>query len=218
MARLTVSCIIPVYNQIETLRRAVDSAVNQCSEVIVIDDGSLEPVNLFIKDVYVYRSDTNNGVVTARNVGIEMAYSDLILPLDADDTLEPDAVEHLLQAYEPGSFVYGDYMQWEGDNSEIGRYVKAPPIGMITRKNVAKATFLFSREDALKVGGYHPDFEIGAEDWAFMLALLQAGVKPKYVNKPILNYTLSDTGRAANAFLRRKEIVKRLRKHYGVMQ
>jgi len=192
--------------------------VSQCSEVIVIDDGSLEPANLFIKDVYVFRSKINRGVIHARNLGLDMAHGELIIPLDADDTLEPDAVENLLQAYVPGCFVYGDYMQWEGDNNEIGRYVKAPPIGMITRKNVAKATFLFSREDALKVGGYHPDFEIGAEDWAFMLALLQAGIKPKYVNKPILNYFQSDTGRAANTYLRRKEIVKRLRKHYGVMQ
>ena len=212
MARLTVSCIIPVYNQKEILRQAVISARPQCSEVLIIDDGSSEAVNMFIDRVYVVRSDSNQGVVQARNVGIKMATSDLILPLDADDTLFFDAVDTLTNLYQPGHFVYGDWVEWDGGES---RYVKAPPIGMIGNKNVAKATFLFSREDALKVGGYHSDFELGGEDWAFMLALLQAGVKPIYVNKPILNYTVSDTGRAAKTFSRREIVYKRLREHYG---
>ena len=88
-------------------------------------------------------------------------------------------------------------------------------IGMIDRKNVAKATFLFERKTALEIGGYDPQFEIGAEDWAFMLALLEYGAQAIRIDYPVLNYTVTTTGRATMTYTRKQEVIAMMRTRFA---
>lgn len=99
--RPRVSVIVPAYNVAKcTLARSVGSALEQvtheCVEVIVVDDGSLCPIDTSVAPltdprVRVFRTK-NRGVSAARNHGMRLAQGEYIAFLDADDELLPHFV------------------------------------------------------------------------------------------------------------------------------
>lgn len=217
MAKLKISVIIPCFNHGSAVKRAIDSALRQADEVLVVDDGSTDDTEevLFhlnhpkLKKLFRLR---NAGVCKSRNDAIREATGDWILPLDADDALEPGAIDALRESVDTQTFAYGDW--WENVDGQIVRK-HASPIGMLDRKNVAKATFLFSRAMWLSVGGYDPDFErTGGEDWAFMCALVNAGFRAAKVDAPIYQYTRRSDGRAARVVEHAEEVMALLRSKY----
>ena len=103
------SIVIPLYNKQESIRRTIYSVFDQVGcgasqyEVIIVDDGSsdnsLATVNKIQREhtdreIIVY-SQTNAGVSAARNKGVELASSDYIAFLDADDTYEPNFLREI---------------------------------------------------------------------------------------------------------------------------
>lgn len=100
-----VSIIIPIYNAEKYLRRCLDSILKQthtCLEIVLIDDGSTDASKNICEDYcnrdcrfrYVYQE--NQGAAVARNNGIDHAMSEYLTFLDADDSIEPMFVEHIL--------------------------------------------------------------------------------------------------------------------------
>ena len=99
-----VDIIIPVYNtDAKLLKIAVESAIDQkyVERIIIIDDGSkidtanvCDEIALNSSRVEVYHQK-NQGAATARNKGIELASSEWIMFLDADDELKHNAVDML---------------------------------------------------------------------------------------------------------------------------
>ncbi len=102
-----VSIIIDNYNYARFLREAVDSALCQTypyTEVIVVDDGSTDDSHDVIAsygDRIVPVLKANGGQGSAFNAGFEVSSGRIILFLDADDFLQPQAVARVVQAYEP---------------------------------------------------------------------------------------------------------------------
>lgn len=105
----TVSIIIPVYNverYLPICLNSVESQTCQALEIILVDDGSTDKSGA-ICDEY-QRKDRrirvihkgNGGVSSARNYGIEAATGEYICFADADDILEKDYVEYLLNLLE----------------------------------------------------------------------------------------------------------------------
>ena len=95
-----ISVVIPLYNKQEAIESTLCSVLSQTIEpieIIVVDDGSTdESVNIVrtIKSEKISLvQKSNGGVSSARNVGMMMAKGDWIFLLDADDTLEPKALE-----------------------------------------------------------------------------------------------------------------------------
>ena len=92
---MTVSVVIPTFNRSRLVVRAVESALDQRgveTEIIVVDDGStddteraLAPFGQRIR----YFKQQNQGVVAARNRGMELATRPFIALLDSDDTWLP---------------------------------------------------------------------------------------------------------------------------------
>lgn len=107
---LTISVLIPAYNEEKRIARALDSIMSQTmlpDEVIVIDDGSTDntynlakehPLKNILK-LRVY-SKVNGGLSSARNFGIQKSKSDFIALLDSDDEFESEHIEYLHKSYE----------------------------------------------------------------------------------------------------------------------
>ena len=97
MSEIKVSVIVPVYNVEKYVKRAVESIIKQNFtdlEILLVNDGStdnsLQEINLITekyKNVKVFTQE-NQGVSSARNLGIKKAQGDYICFLDADDYLE----------------------------------------------------------------------------------------------------------------------------------
>ncbi len=88
---MRISVIIPVYNRVRTIRRALDSVLGQtrpADEIIVVDDGSDNETPHILND---YKSEikiirqAHLGVSAARNAGIKAAEGNWLAFLDSDD-------------------------------------------------------------------------------------------------------------------------------------
>ena len=86
-----ISVIIPTYNRVSVIQRALDSVFRQTfppTEVIVIDDGSMDETAAMITTNYPavrLLPQKNMGISAARNAGIQMAKADWLALLDSDD-------------------------------------------------------------------------------------------------------------------------------------
>ena len=102
-----VSVIIPVFNNIKTLKRCVDSVLAQTYpnlEVILVDNGSGDSSDVLCdefaqKDTRVsVLHEKNEGVSATRNQGVRIAKGDYITFIDSDDHVTPDYIEKLVAA------------------------------------------------------------------------------------------------------------------------
>ncbi len=95
---IEISVIIPAYNRVGTIARAIESVLAQSfkpKEIIVVDDGSSDATSEVVKmyhEVTLLRQK-NMGVSAARNNGIMMASSEWIAFLDSDDTWHQDKLK-----------------------------------------------------------------------------------------------------------------------------
>lgn len=86
-----ISVIIPTYNRVYTLKRAIDSVLNQSYknfELIIVDDGSNDETPNLIKsytDKLLYIRVQHKGPAYARNIGIKISRYNYIAFLDSDD-------------------------------------------------------------------------------------------------------------------------------------
>ena len=96
---MKVSVIIPTFNRLSLISRAIDSVLNQTIkpfEIIVVDDGSSDNTSTFIKNNYKsvkLIKQKNLGVSKARNVGIKNSSGDWIALLDSDDEWKKNKLE-----------------------------------------------------------------------------------------------------------------------------
>jgi glycosyltransferase involved in cell wall biosynthesis len=107
-AQKRVSIVINNYNYRPFVRQAIESALTQTYqniEVIVVDDGSTDGSVDLIKE-YADRATVilkeNGGQASAFNVGVTRATGDLVLLLDSDDYLFPNAVETCVSQFPDG--------------------------------------------------------------------------------------------------------------------
>ena len=105
-----VDVIIPTLNRLQLLKRAISSVAAQTYphwKIIVVDDGSTEPVAEYIEKlgsprVRCIRHDRNLGACAARNTGMDAATGDWIAFLDSDDTWEPRKLEAQVSVVKSG--------------------------------------------------------------------------------------------------------------------
>ncbi|HUR33755.1 MAG TPA: glycosyltransferase family A protein [Vicinamibacterales bacterium] len=102
--RSTVSVVIPCHNQARYLKAALRSVADQTVapfETIVVDDGSSDgsSATAAAAGATVVRLP-HSGVSIARNRGLATASGTFVIFLDADDELEPDAIESGLAVLE----------------------------------------------------------------------------------------------------------------------
>jgi glycosyltransferase involved in cell wall biosynthesis len=116
----SVSVVIPAYNSVATIGRAIDSVLSQTrppEQIIVVDDGSTDGTAVTVSEYggridYVWQPNAGPGA--ARNRGIQEAKYPLIAFLDADDEWLPDRLERqigILQTHPDLAWVTGNFLR-----------------------------------------------------------------------------------------------------------
>lgn len=102
---MRVSAVIPTFNRVGYINRAIESLLAQTvpvDEVIVVDDGSTDGTAEAVEARYGSRirvvRQANTGVSGARRRGIQEARGEWIAFLDSDDEWMPDRNRQLLDA------------------------------------------------------------------------------------------------------------------------
>lgn len=94
----SVSVVLPTHNRARTLRRAIDSVLDQTYsdlEVIVVDDASEDHTKQVVEGIpdprvrYLHH-EINRGAPAARNTGIYSARGTYVAFQDSDDAWQPD--------------------------------------------------------------------------------------------------------------------------------
>ncbi len=105
-----LSVIIPTYNRVSFLSRAIDSVLNQSfpiDEIIVVDNASNDGTEKFIKENYKsikLIKEKRIGVSFARNKGIECSKNKWLAFLDSDDEWMSDKIEKQFYLLEKNNF------------------------------------------------------------------------------------------------------------------
>jgi len=225
-----VTVIMPAYNAAATVTEAVTSALAQTVEdleVIVVDDGSSQPVagalrGLSDRRLRVIRSEINRGVSAARNTALAAARSPIIAQLDADDFWRSDHLEGLLPALDDpavglaytnveivGTPLFdraitirtpGDgYPNWLSDRA-------LHPVNDLSRLygvNPIPSPAVIMRTGAVRsVGGYPCWLSVGEEYYVY-IKLRRAGWRFEYVDRPSAVYRWPQPGRGVSFDRRR---------------
>ncbi len=116
---IRLSIVIPYYNVKEYTDELLDVLAPQITdqvEVILVDDGSLEPYKTDYSWCKVIRKE-NGGCSTARNVGLESAKGEYICFVDADDLVPKYFVERIFRKCDEKPYDVIDF-SWKSLTSE----------------------------------------------------------------------------------------------------
>ena len=181
------TAVISCFNYGRYLREAVDSALAQGARVVVVDDGSTEPLPALPAEVDLIRQE-NQGVVAARNAGLARVQTPFVIVLDADDRLAPGALDALrapLEANPKLGFAYGRmrfFGDWEGEL----RFPPYDPYALLYRHTIGLSA-LTRREVFVDTGGFDPAFE-QFEDWELWVNALAHGWRGRQVDAVTVEY------------------------------
>lgn len=195
-----VSIIMPCYNDGQYLEDSIGSVLAQDYgdiELVIADDGSTDEfTQRYLRELAALAAPrirvlflAHGGPAYARNRAIEAATGDYLLPLDADDMIEPPYVREaaaVLDAEPRTGMVYCHADQfgaqtgpWELPDFEIGRFLYVNSIF-----NAA----MYRKLDWQRAGGYDESIVDGPEDWEFWLSLLELGLRPHRLDGTYFHY------------------------------
>lgn len=131
------SILVPVYNVEKYLEECIHSVLNQTFrdfELILVDDGSKDKSGLICDEFAKKYPDRikvvhkeNQGLISARRVGIANATGNFCIFLDSDDAIEPDLLEtiesYLEQDETLDMILYSFYYNHDGKREERKKYI-----------------------------------------------------------------------------------------------
>jgi hypothetical protein len=223
-----VSVIIPCYGQAEFLEEAVASVIAQTWtdwEIVIVDDGSTDDTAQTAQELAAQHphhrirllSQPNQGVSVARNNGIATSTGRYILPLDADDMIQPQMLERTVALLEAKRSISIAYTDWQviGATSQI---FHAGPWELASMWVVNRIPYcsLYRRGVWASTGGYNPKQGLW-EDFDFWLACIERGVQAGRVAEPLFLYRARPGTRTDDADSRRAQLRRELARNHPAL-
>ena len=192
-----ISVVIPMYNSSRTIERALRSIEMQVkvefNEVIIIDDGSTdnsyEVVNAFKGEsrlnIIVFRQ-VNNGVSSARNLGIQKASGKYIAFLDSDDEWHPDKTKEQMNFFKIPDVVMVGGNHFDIPRLGLGVFSFIDFKNQLFKNHFQTSTVIVSRDVVKLFGGFYSEQKY-AEEGRFYFEVLKHG-KAVLLNRSVVIY------------------------------
>jgi glycosyltransferase involved in cell wall biosynthesis len=174
------SVIIPTFNRVELLKRALDSVFCQRFkefEIIVVDDGSTDGTRKYLQDLGAavkFCTQPNSGPSGARNAGARQARGEYLAFLDSDDLWFPWTLDIyamvLVKANYP-AFMAGKPRRFVSEEA-LSDIREASPQWQQFEDYLESgdqwrwwgvSSFVIQRETFMNVGGFSVDLENGED-------------------------------------------------------
>ena len=192
-----LSIIVPVYNGEKTIKRTIDSLLNQTVEVdiIVINDGSNDNTEKIVLDlkkdngnIYYHYKD-NSGISDTRNLGIEKVNTEFFGFLDSDDYVKTDMGEKMLDAIKDNDICMSNFT-WV---YEDGSRKEAKDIGYKNKHEIIEKMFStlwnkIYRTSWFKNTGIKFPSGLRYEDTSLLIRLAYFMDKVAYVDEAFVDY------------------------------
>ncbi|HQV54585.1 MAG: glycosyltransferase [Chitinophagaceae bacterium] len=194
-----LSIIIPCYNLGQYLQEAIESvelhANKNIFEIVIVNDGSTEEYTITIlaeleKKGYHIIHQNNEGLSGARNKGIEAAKGKYILPLDADNKINPLYITKGISILENNikvGIVYGDSKHF-GEEKRIFKPGKFS-LKKLLIENYIDACIVFRKKIWEQAQGYDTKLSL-FEDWDFNLTAAKLGWEFYYIPEIMFEYRI----------------------------
>ncbi len=183
---MLVSVVIPCFNVVELLPKALDSVLAQTHQdldIICVDDGSTDRTGELVQG-YVERtggrvrllSTTNRGASAARNAGMQATTGEFIQFLDADDTIEPGKIAAQVVLARGVDLVVGDFEQvlTSGLRQPVEALYQRPWKGLVATRLGCTCSNLWSRAAVEAVGGWNESMA-SSQDYEMVFRMLRNG-------------------------------------------
>ena len=207
-----VSVIVPAYNEEVNVLKTIETLLksnHQTIEIIFVDDGStdqtLDKVKLLFgrhPQVKIF-TKINGGKASAINFGIENSSGEIVVCIDADTQLAPNAISELISdfvdtkvAAVAGNVKVGNKLniltRWQSIEYTTSQNFDRLAFDVVNGIMVVPGAIGAFRKDAVKkVGGFSTDTL--AEDCDITLRLLDEGYKIRTNNKAIAYTEVPET-------------------------
>ena len=191
MSSPSISVVIPTYNRVSTLGRAVQSVLAQTFadlELIVVDDGSTDDTALLLAAfddprLRVIRLEESRGAAAARNLGASEAKGKFLAFQDSDDEWLLDKLRlqlDMLNADQEIVMVCCSYfvlpasglpcLQLASSWMKLGYW----SVDKLSQFHFIAPTWLLKRDVFDSVGGFDAELD-NLEDWELALRLFNTG-------------------------------------------
>jgi glycosyltransferase involved in cell wall biosynthesis len=204
----TLSVVITCYREGDLLLEAVKSVRQQTQpplEIVIVNDASpSDRTNQVCQqleqdpDIRLVWQATNGGPSVARNAGFAAAQGIILVPLDADDLLPPNALHHIYQtfaAHPDAGFIYGSHLRQRYPNDD--QVITSQPISLASLLRAKRFSLSTNwsligtaplKKSLWEAVGYS-DPELGAEDLHDLEFWIRAMALPcKYYRTPEVIY------------------------------
>jgi glycosyltransferase involved in cell wall biosynthesis len=202
-----ITLVTPSLNQGSFIAETIESVAAQRYpnlEYFVIDGGSSdqtgEVVSRYSSIITDYVCESDRGQANAINKGLARGSGDILCWLNADDLLEPRALETISELYQAGgfAFVYGD--GWKRLHGRSWRRRiragKVDPKRLTVRDNILQPSTFWSRDVAERIGGLDETLHY-VFDWDFFVRVAQS-FPMRYVPWPFSTYRIHPTQKSSS--------------------
>lgn len=193
-----LSIITINYNNLEGLKRTVESVINQTwqeFEYIIIDGGSSDGSAAYIESqsdkIDYWVSEKDAGIYNAMNKGIQKATGEYLLFLNSGDNLYDNTILQENQKHISNyDLIYFDIERTDGKNSKIVAYPEKLSFSYFYMGTLCHQAVLIKRALFDTVGMYDENLKL-VSDWKFfILALFKFNCSYSKVNGILTTYYL----------------------------
>ena len=199
-----MSLITPYYNAGKYFEQTYTCVMNQSFpyfEWLIVDDGSTDTESIEVLSNLAERDARirvlcreNGGQAAARNTGIQNSSTEIIVPLDADDLIEPTFLELLWFALEKNPYAAWAYTDSVGFGDLQYLWKQPFSASRMKTENLLVCTAAIRKSWLDRAGGYAESKQLYDEDWELWLRLLALGAKPLHLGGYLFWYRRRNDG------------------------
>ena len=213
-----LSIITINYNNLDGLKRTVESVVNQTwqeFEYIIIDggstDGSAEYIESQSDKIDYWVSEPDKGIYNAMNKGIAKATGEYLLFLNSGDELyDIEVLNKNSIAVHTEDFVYFDIFLFYATETKTHEYPERLNFESFMNGSLGHPTTFIKRDLFGKIGLYDENLKI-VSDWKFfMIAILKHGCSSRKVNAVLAKFYMDgiSSNNEAEVELERQKVLE----------
>ena len=219
---MLVTILTVAFNADKTIARTIESVLSQTYPKIeyIIIDGASKDKTVEVATAYVPKflakgwtlkiiSEPDKGMYDGLNKGARAAHGTLVGQINADDWYEPTAVQTMVDLYKKEHYDAA----W-GSIRMCGKkeWIKHAHIGKLWTTAGWCHPGMFSKRETLLAHPY--PLESMYDDFDYITAVKQSGMKIVTIDKVISNFTFGAGGQSTKKGL--KEVRKRINATYGI--
>lgn len=203
---ISVGIILPVYNAVNTIDRAINSVLSQSHKNFILyiiedcsTDGTRQKLQSYenTSNVVITYNNENLGVAKSRNRGLDLNQQQVVTYIDSDDEWLPEKLVKQLECYVSNNEMpcVTAYNFLSNDSKQVRYHTH-----YLSKNNFLKKNYRICLSSLMHK---HNDLEfenVGHEDFLFIYQLYRVSDEIVIIDEPLVNYYVMNGSLSSNKF------------------